>query len=337
MSSAAEVFISYAKENLSVAMALTNYLEKQGVNCWTAYKNIPPGGDYAVEIPKAINNVSAVIVIFSSDAQHSLFVRKEVDYALSQKPVIPIIPFLIENIEPNESYRWLFSNVQWLNAFPGKPERFFPLLSDSIQKNFTQAAVVTVALKKDKSGLKGKLWQSTNTWALIVMSVILTAGIVFILREKEKPDTLIANNSKYYKKRIKGTISDSLTKSISSPLQKNDTELQKKYNPNNTFENTETVSNSNFPFSSASYNNTESNTHLTISKNGTKHTAYGRIDTRSLEITVLKITDPYSYSFTSSLFSGTMQFSNNFTIMIISASYKTNGQSFTITTKKENN
>ena len=47
-------FVSHAKEDLKAAQAITAALEKRGLKCWIAPRDVRPGRTYAGEIIKGI-------------------------------------------------------------------------------------------------------------------------------------------------------------------------------------------------------------------------------------------------------------------------------------------
>ena len=65
------VFISYKAEEYSEACWVKDRLEQAGILCWMAPSSIPGGSNYAMQIPRAIRECSAFVVIVSAKSQES--------------------------------------------------------------------------------------------------------------------------------------------------------------------------------------------------------------------------------------------------------------------------
>ena len=64
-SPAVEVFISYASHDAAVANAVVEILERHGITCWIAPRDVVPGSLYADEIVGAINDAKVVVLVLS--------------------------------------------------------------------------------------------------------------------------------------------------------------------------------------------------------------------------------------------------------------------------------
>jgi len=62
------VFISYASQDAAVAAALVEALERQGVACWIAPRDVKAGALYADAIVRAISGAKAFVVVLSQYA-----------------------------------------------------------------------------------------------------------------------------------------------------------------------------------------------------------------------------------------------------------------------------
>ena len=84
------LFVSHVSEDRAAAMALVEELEKRGVRCWIAPRNIRPGRPFDDEIADAIEACRAMLLVFSERCNESEYIRREVTVAgESQKIVIP--------------------------------------------------------------------------------------------------------------------------------------------------------------------------------------------------------------------------------------------------------
>ena len=71
-----DVFVSYSARNKSAADAAVAALERVGVRCWIAPRDIPPGEEWAAAIVKGINASRMMVVIFSAGANASEHVSR---------------------------------------------------------------------------------------------------------------------------------------------------------------------------------------------------------------------------------------------------------------------
>ena len=110
----ATVFISYSSENQDKADQLLKKLEGAGISCWYAPRDILPGGDYTVEIPKALGECTYLVVLLTNESQNSPYVKMELDQATRRRKTI--IPVVLEHMDQNESTNFLINAKQTVDA-----------------------------------------------------------------------------------------------------------------------------------------------------------------------------------------------------------------------------
>lgn len=110
----AEVFISYSSRDTEKAEAVVAALERSRISCWFAERDIPPGGNYTIEIPKAIEACSYFVLLLSNDAQDSRYVQRELDQAFKRSK--EILPIVLENMAQNDSTNFLLNATQAVDA-----------------------------------------------------------------------------------------------------------------------------------------------------------------------------------------------------------------------------
>lgn len=92
------VFISYAFKDEEQAKSICRYLERFGLKCWIACRDIEVGSNYMPLITTAIRNSSAFIVLISKNSMHSQQVENEVAIANSElKNGLKRFPILIDS------------------------------------------------------------------------------------------------------------------------------------------------------------------------------------------------------------------------------------------------
>ena len=110
----AEVFISYSSQDSLKANKVREKLETAKISCWISERDILPGHDYAVEIPKAIAECKYFLLLLSKVSQESPYVMLELDQAFKQKKVI--IPLLLEPIEQSEKLNFFINAKQHVDG-----------------------------------------------------------------------------------------------------------------------------------------------------------------------------------------------------------------------------
>lgn len=112
---AKDVFISYKAEEFDQANWVRTALESCGIGCWMAPESIPGGTSYATEIPRAIGECTVFVLILSPKAMESKWVPREIDQAINKEKII--LPFMIEECELTDEFRFYLTNVQCYMAF----------------------------------------------------------------------------------------------------------------------------------------------------------------------------------------------------------------------------
>jgi hypothetical protein len=125
-----DVFISYSSKDKPAADTICPLLERDGIRCWIAPRDVLPGQEWAESILHGISHARVFVLVFSAAANGSPQVRREVERAVHHE--IPIIPFRVEEVVPNDSLEYFISTPHWLDAFTPPLEAHVKRLCDSI-------------------------------------------------------------------------------------------------------------------------------------------------------------------------------------------------------------
>ena len=109
-----DVFISYTSKDKNCADAACASLERAGIRCWIAPRDVSPGREYAEDIVHAISQAAVLLLIFSEDANRSTHVHKEVERAVSKGK--PIIPVRIDDAPLSPALEYCLGNTHWFDA-----------------------------------------------------------------------------------------------------------------------------------------------------------------------------------------------------------------------------
>ena len=113
-----KVFISYSTKDLKDAQLVLQELEKNGIPCWIAPRDIPGGSDYTSMIPAAIKNCQVMVLILSQNAEQSNWVPLELTRAINSKKTI--IPFVVEKYDVGEQFDFQLAICQKYEAYENK-------------------------------------------------------------------------------------------------------------------------------------------------------------------------------------------------------------------------
>lgn len=108
------IFISYSSKEYDIACRFRQAFSERGIICWMAPESIPIGSNYAVEIPKAIQDADIFVLILSDNSQNSVWVRKEIDLAVNLNKLI--FPIKTGNYQLISPFSFYLTDVQMMQA-----------------------------------------------------------------------------------------------------------------------------------------------------------------------------------------------------------------------------
>ena len=133
-----DVFICYASVEKPIADAVCAKLEAARIRCWIAPRDVLGGQEYAKTIVDAIHNAKLMLLVFSTAANTSSQVRREIDRAVSQG--LPILPLRVENVVPSAALEYYLAGQHWLDAISPPLEDHLDRLVEAISVLLRPAA-----------------------------------------------------------------------------------------------------------------------------------------------------------------------------------------------------
>ena len=132
------VFISYSSDpDQSAAEEFTATLERAGIPCWIASRDIGPGENYAASIINAIENCKVMILLLSAAANRSPHVANEIERAVNYRK--DIVPIRIEEVPPARSIELHLSSRQWIDLFDARRrEKNMARLTDALRNRLRE-------------------------------------------------------------------------------------------------------------------------------------------------------------------------------------------------------
>jgi hypothetical protein len=133
----APIFISYSSIDQRIAETICDALQSRGYPCWIACRDVGPGENFQEAIVKAIRSAKLMILVFTSNANNSDEIKKEV--VLAGRHRVTVIPVRVEDVVPNDALAYEFATRQWIDLFKDW-ERNIEQLTSRIANIVTEGA-----------------------------------------------------------------------------------------------------------------------------------------------------------------------------------------------------
>jgi formylglycine-generating enzyme required for sulfatase activity len=188
-----DVFISYSIKDKNVADAVCSIMEKNGIRCWFAPRDITPGLPFAEAIIDGIKGSKVFVLVYSSNSNQSHQVIKEVDRAVHHG--LAIIPLRLEDVPMSKQLEYYVSDVHWLDALTPPLEKHINKLckvvqmlltidkidNDNIKEAFTAETIKQ--MEPDKTVRRFKLSMILIPSISVLLVIIILGGIWFFKRK----------------------------------------------------------------------------------------------------------------------------------------------------------
>jgi len=165
-----DVFLSYASPNSAVAEAACEALERTGVMCWIAPRDVTPGASYAGQIIHAIDAAKAIVLILSENAASSPHVLREVERAASKRH--PIISLRLDQAPLPADFEYFLNTSHWLDASTSDTARVMPKLVSAVRLAIQAPVVTPEAAQTPRSPAPSPSARPPQRTAIIVASLI---------------------------------------------------------------------------------------------------------------------------------------------------------------------
>jgi TIR domain len=186
------VFVSHSHQDAPAAELIVQALEKRGVTCWMAPRDVPPGGSYAEAILNAIESASCFVLIYSQNSNVSSHVLREVERAL--KFDLNIVPVRFDDSAPSKSLDYLLATVHWLAIAPDSRDRSIVKAAEQIagwmaKSRSTPAAAAPAPVPPIAVASGAPRPKRSFLWIAIVLLVIVASLIYWVVSKKSAPAT----------------------------------------------------------------------------------------------------------------------------------------------------
>ena len=143
----APVFISYASRDAALANSVVENLERSGIRCWIAPRDVTPGSKYADEIVAAINHTGVFVLLLSEHAFASAHVGRELERAASKRR--RIIVLRTDAAPLTRSFEYFLSESQWIEVAALGMRAALTRLTQAVRQQLAPAVWVSPGLGTD--------------------------------------------------------------------------------------------------------------------------------------------------------------------------------------------
>jgi TolB-like protein len=175
------VFVSYASQDAAVAATLVEALERHGIACWIAPRDVKPGAQYADAIVRAISGAKTFVLVLSESAIASSHVSKEIERASSKKR--PIIALRIDAAPLTPALEYFLGESQWVEAQAGDIDAAYVKLIAAIRDPAPDASAsnppALSAMSAAKVSAAGPaLWRNRLVLTAVFALLVAMAGLL---------------------------------------------------------------------------------------------------------------------------------------------------------------
>ena len=135
-----DVFISYASQDKALADSVCETLERAGVVCWIAPRDVAPGEFYADAIVGAINTTRVVVLLLTENVVGSPHVLREIERASAKRH--PVVTFRVEATTLPAGLEYFLSASHWLDATASGVDAALPKLGKAVRRLLAPVAAV---------------------------------------------------------------------------------------------------------------------------------------------------------------------------------------------------
>jgi TolB-like protein/Tfp pilus assembly protein PilF len=173
----ADVFISYASADKAAADSICVALERGGLTCWIAPRDVKPGARYADAIVRAITEANALVLILSTSAIGSDHVAREIERAASKHK--QVIAFRIDATPLSPEFEYFLSNSQWIDVPALGMPAALAKLAGAVGSAATNAADRVIEATPGRGARKSTRRIAVVTSAVVGVGVAVTFGVRF--------------------------------------------------------------------------------------------------------------------------------------------------------------
>jgi TolB-like protein/Tfp pilus assembly protein PilF len=194
-----DAFISYATPDLAVALSACDALERAGISCWMAPRDVIPGEFYGDAIVNAIDGSKTTVLVLSQGAAASPHVLIELERTTAKRH--PIISLRIDQSPLPAALQYFLNTSQWLDASGGDVVHALPKLVEAARRAIAGRQHAVAGSVPPAAAAPPNFespWRSNNSRLVVIAAVILVllaafaAGRVWLARPHAQVPVAVA-------------------------------------------------------------------------------------------------------------------------------------------------
>lgn len=126
-----DVFVCHSSQDDAIVAAIVSALERDGVRCWIAPRDVIAGRNWGEAIIEAIESCPAMLLVLSRSSNESQQVLQEVERAIARR--VTVIPVRIHDVAVSRSLELYTGARHWLDAWTPPIERHVPAIASAIR------------------------------------------------------------------------------------------------------------------------------------------------------------------------------------------------------------
>lgn len=189
----ADVFISYASQDASLASEVVETLERNGLRCWIAPRDVVPGAQYADSIILAITAAKALVLVLSDSALASQHVGKEIERASSKGR--PIIALRTATAPLPPAFEYFLSESQWIDVGAGGVAAIADKLVEAVRLHLDRSVKGEARAHSDTQVPARGVAAPRSKWMLAVGAALVLLAVAYFAVNKWGPGKTIAEQS----------------------------------------------------------------------------------------------------------------------------------------------
>jgi TolB-like protein/Tfp pilus assembly protein PilF len=175
-----DAFVSYASHDAPVANSIVEALEKHGLRCWIAPRDVTPGSHYADHIMSAISRAKVLVLVLSDSALTSKHVGKEVERASSKGR--PIIALRTDATPLTPAFEYFLSESQWIDVGAGGVAAVAAKLVDAVRSHAESTVSTGAVAAPTTAGHSGA--RRLRRWGISAVAVVFAVVSVYVVVDK---------------------------------------------------------------------------------------------------------------------------------------------------------
>jgi TolB-like protein len=169
------VFVSYASQDAAAAHAVVSAIERTGLTCWIAPRDVVPGALYASEIVRAINECQIVALVLSAHSAASAHVGKELERASSKNR--RILTLRTDATPLPSALEYFLSESQWIEVGSDGIESAAAKLADAIRRHLGSSQAILPDVTRPAHGTPGPPRPQWRRAVMLGSAAVLTLAM----------------------------------------------------------------------------------------------------------------------------------------------------------------